>query len=178
MPTGTSLTRTEEVVTRYTEALQRSSESFSHEGKPALTSVTVIYNSHADAFEQGAHLATISVDMLKAEARDFSLNEFMDEWRQQVGQVPDAWSVSLKEPSIGPSGRAIDIRLQGANLSELTLASQEIQDWLSGYPGVNNLMDENANLSFDRERGGRARLGFRTNKPRTIGVRFGYGWGG
>ncbi|MCF6195749.1 MAG: TonB-dependent receptor, partial [Emcibacter sp.] len=35
---------------------------------------------------------------------------------------------------------------------------------------INNLTDENANLSFDRERGGRARLGFRTNQPRTFGV--------
>lgn len=34
---------------------------------------------------------------------------------------------------------------------------------------VNNVADENADLSFDRERGGRARLGFRTNTPRTIG---------
>jgi len=37
---------------------------------------------------------------------------------------------------------------------------------------VNNLTDENANLSFDRERGGRARLGFRTNNPRTFGLVF------
>lgn len=35
---------------------------------------------------------------------------------------------------------------------------------------VNNVFDENANLSFDRERGGRARLGFRTNSPRTFGL--------
>lgn len=35
---------------------------------------------------------------------------------------------------------------------------------------VNNVTDENKNLSFDRERGGRARLGFRTNQPRTIGL--------
>lgn len=34
---------------------------------------------------------------------------------------------------------------------------------------VNNLTDENAALSFDRERGGRARLGFRVNQPRTVG---------
>lgn len=39
---------------------------------------------------------------------------------------------------------------------------------LIGY--VNNLFDENALLSFDRERGGRARLGFSTNSPRTYGV--------
>jgi outer membrane receptor protein involved in Fe transport len=35
---------------------------------------------------------------------------------------------------------------------------------------INNVSDENANLSFDRERGGRARLAFRTNMPRTIGI--------
>ncbi len=35
---------------------------------------------------------------------------------------------------------------------------------------VNNVLDENALLSFDRERGGRARLGFQTNQPRTFGV--------
>ena len=35
---------------------------------------------------------------------------------------------------------------------------------------INNVFDENANLSFDRERGGRARLAYRTNQPRTFGV--------
>ena len=35
---------------------------------------------------------------------------------------------------------------------------------------VNNLTDERALLSFDRERGTRARIGFLTNQPRTFGV--------
>lgn len=35
---------------------------------------------------------------------------------------------------------------------------------------VNNVTDENALLAFDRERGGRARLGFHVNQPRTFGV--------
>jgi iron complex outermembrane recepter protein len=35
---------------------------------------------------------------------------------------------------------------------------------------MNNAFDENANLAFDRERGGRARLGFHTNQPRTVGL--------
>lgn len=35
---------------------------------------------------------------------------------------------------------------------------------------VNNATDENARLAFDRERGGRARLGFHVNQPRTYGV--------
>ncbi len=35
---------------------------------------------------------------------------------------------------------------------------------------INNLTDESASLSLDRERGRRARVGFLTNQPRTIGV--------
>ena len=35
---------------------------------------------------------------------------------------------------------------------------------------VNNVFDENPLLSFDRERGGRARLGFNIGQPRTFGV--------
>ncbi len=42
---------------------------------------------------------------------------------------------------------------------------------------INNLSDENADLSFDRERGGRARLSFRTNQPRTLGVTLRKGFG-
>jgi outer membrane receptor protein involved in Fe transport len=35
---------------------------------------------------------------------------------------------------------------------------------------VNNLFDEDAHLSLDRERNGRARLGYNIGQPRTIGV--------
>lgn len=37
---------------------------------------------------------------------------------------------------------------------------------------IKNLTDTNANLSFDRERGGRARLGYRTNNPATFGLTY------
>jgi outer membrane receptor protein involved in Fe transport len=46
-------------------------------------------------------------------------------------------------------------------------------EWGSGLSAivyVNNLFNENALLAFDRERGGRARLGFHVNQPRTYGV--------
>jgi outer membrane receptor protein involved in Fe transport len=46
-------------------------------------------------------------------------------------------------------------------------------EWDSGLEVVayvNNLLDENPLLSLDRERGGRARLGFNIGQPRTIGL--------
>ena len=63
---------------------------------------------------------------------------------------------------------------------DLELPSYEIVNANVGYDTedwslvlyINNLTDENALLSFDRERGGRARNSFRVNQPRTIGVTY------
>jgi iron complex outermembrane receptor protein len=49
-------------------------------------------------------------------------------------------------------------------------AGVELENGLSLTAYVNNLFDENPLLSFDRERGGRARLGFNIGQPRTFGV--------
>lgn len=49
-------------------------------------------------------------------------------------------------------------------------AGVDFDNGLSVIGYLNNLFDENALLSFDRERGGRARLGVSTNSPRTYGI--------
>jgi outer membrane receptor protein involved in Fe transport len=63
----------------------------------------------------------------------------------------------------------LDLELPKYNLVNLS-AGMEFSRGFSAIVYVNNLTDEHALLSFDRERGGRARLGFQTNQPRTIGV--------
>jgi iron complex outermembrane receptor protein len=63
----------------------------------------------------------------------------------------------------------LDLELPKYNLVNLS-AGIDLARGFSAVVYVNNLTDEKALLSFDRERGGRARLGFATNQPRTIGV--------
>ena len=63
----------------------------------------------------------------------------------------------------------LDLELPKYNLVNLS-AGMDFGRGLSAVVYVKNLTDEKALLSFDRERGGRARLGFATNQPRTIGV--------
>ncbi len=63
----------------------------------------------------------------------------------------------------------LDLELPKYNLVNLSMG-MEFARGFSAVVYVNNLTDEKALLSFDRERGGRARLGFATNQPRTIGV--------
>jgi len=49
-------------------------------------------------------------------------------------------------------------------------AGASLRDGLDVTLYVNNVLDRNALLSFDRERGGRARSGFQVSTPRQIGV--------
>ena len=63
----------------------------------------------------------------------------------------------------------VDLELPGYDLFNLS-AGVKWDNGLSFTAYVNNLFDENPILSFDRERGGRARLGFNIGQPRTFGV--------
>jgi len=63
----------------------------------------------------------------------------------------------------------VDLLLPDYQLVNLS-AGIELDSGLSLTVYANNLFDENPLLSFDRERGGRARLGFNIGQPRTFGV--------
>ncbi|MDQ8755771.1 TonB-dependent receptor [Sphingosinicella sp. LHD-64] len=69
----------------------------------------------------------------------------------------------------GNEATVVNLQLPSYQLVNLTAGI----DWDNGLGVsvyVNNLLDENTLLSFDRERGGRARLGFNIGQPRTIGI--------
>jgi len=143
MPSGTPLKSTESVVKQLLDALDKTkSELTQNESQPLVKAITVSYNQNSDAFENGPHLATINVDLLTAEVRNTKVQNFINLWRKNAGMIESAQNISFKEPAIGPSGRAIQIRLSGLDFEKLSQASHELQRWLSGYPGVNNLMDD------------------------------------
>jgi len=89
------------------------------EGK-LIRHIQVFYSSNADAGEVGAHLATISLDLLDSERRNTSLNELRRLWLETTGPISDAVSVQFKEPVLGPAGQAISIRLQHNDLQQLS----------------------------------------------------------
>ena len=143
MPQGTPFERTEEVVAGLLESLAEARRQLPPEPDGELIRhVQVFYSDNADAGEQGAHLATVSLDLLDSGLRRTSLNELRRRWLEATGSVPDAVSIQFKEPVLGPAGQAISIRLQHDDLRQLSNASWELQTWLNGYPGVSNLMDD------------------------------------
>ena len=63
----------------------------------------------------------------------------------------------------------VNLKLPSYEIANLSVGL-EMADGVDLVAYVNNIFDENALLSFDRERGGRARLGYSVGQPRTMGV--------
>jgi HAE1 family hydrophobic/amphiphilic exporter-1 len=145
LPQGTPLERTEAVVARIEAGLDAVDAAFRDRqpaGRELIQAVTVIHGENPDAYETGAHVARVVVDLLGAEERDAPLDEVLNSWRDAVGPLPDVISIKYAEPAIGPGGRPIDLRLIGSDLDELKAASRELQGWLNGFAGVQDLSDD------------------------------------
>jgi len=145
LPQGTPLARTEAIVQKLTNALAQTNEHYrprQPEGQDLVQHVTVIYGENPDAHESGPHVARIVADLLSGEVRDAPLQEFRQAWRKAAGELTDVINITFTEPTLGPGGRALDIRLIGPDLDQLKLAATEVQAWLGGYAGVTDLNDD------------------------------------
>lgn len=69
----------------------------------------------------------------------------------------------------GNEATVLDLQLPSYDIVNLS-AGLQMDSGLDLIVYANNLFDENTLLSFDRERGGRARLGYSIGQPRTVGV--------
>ena len=145
LPQGSPLKRTEQVVDRITQALDRVNKKLSPEqpdGQTLVQKVATKFNENATANETGAHVATITADLLDSETRSSRIDDVIELWREESGELADVISVKFSESVIGPAGLAFDIRLTGRDLTELKAAALELRDWLSGYRGTSNLIDD------------------------------------
>jgi len=144
-PQGTPLERTQTYVDKMVEGARKMSEKLTplQPGNAALIQhISILYNTNADAGEQGSHVATISLDLLNAESRAGTMDEIIHEWRTLNGDIPDAIAIAFKEPTIGPGGIPIEVRLKGEDLETLKMASTKLINWFYSYQGVFDLYDD------------------------------------
>jgi multidrug efflux pump subunit AcrB len=143
LPQGTPLEETRAVVAHLLRALAKTNAELSaHEPEPLVRHVQVVFGEHADVPENGAHLATITLDVLNTEVRNTPMSGLTRRWRENAGDLPNVIGIQFREPKVGPAGRAIHVRLSGESLDELSRASWDVQNWLRGYQGVSNLLDD------------------------------------
>lgn len=90
---------------------------------------------------------------------------------QSGDQVPGAGSFTHDLPYAGMTGNEVtnvDLELDPYHLFNLNTGL--LYDTWEVMLYIKNIADENPQLSFDRERGGRARLAYRVGQPRTFGI--------
>ena len=96
-----------------------------------------------------------------------------DRITQPSDQVNGAGTFISGLPFGGATGNErMDLDLELGAYRSLNLSAGLTYDSHEVLIYINNLFDESAQLSFDRERGGRARLGYRVSNPRTMGITF------
>ena len=122
---------------------------------------TLIYNFNTQLFDGSDGYVAMTI------------HHVGDRITQPGDQVAGAGDFVSGLPFGGATGTditSVDLELDAYTLVNLSAGIVK-SDW-EAVVFVSNLTDENADLSFDRERGGRARLSFRTNQPRTFGITF------
>ncbi|WP_375752452.1 efflux RND transporter permease subunit [Vibrio sp. HN007] len=145
LPPGSSLSQTEMVVDHIVASAERLNEKWSEEvegGVNLVQHITSSFNANADADESGPHLATVRLDLLGAESRNTLIDEFVDAWREDVGELALPLSLVFKQPTLGPGGRDIEIRARHDDLAELKGAATDIQSYLNSFAGVHGVMDD------------------------------------
>lgn len=145
LPQGTPLSRTVQIATQLQSGLDEVNATLTPkqpDKAPLVQHTSVFHGLNRDAFETGAHVVTISVDLLPSAQRVSNPDEIMELWRDIVGPVPDVISLKFAESTIGPAGIAIDLHLKGDDLQALKAASVELQDWLWQYQGVTSILDD------------------------------------
>ncbi|MEH6454406.1 MAG: efflux RND transporter permease subunit, partial [Psychromonas sp.] len=145
LPPGSTLQQTENTVAIIIDAAKRIGDQYTQEKdepSPLVRDITAQFNFNADAGESGPHVATVRLDLLSAEIRESLIEEFIEDWRLTTGELADPISLVFKQPSMGPAGRDIEVRLQHDNLDTLKMASVELQTYLRQFSGVNGILDD------------------------------------
>lgn len=145
LPQGTPLARTEAVVDRVVAAMRDIDAALTPmqpDGRPLVRAVQVRFGHNPSAFERGAHVATVIVDLLEAERRSVDLAALTARWHAAIGPLPGVISLNIQEPGFGPAGTPIEIRLHGDDLERLKRAGSELVAELARYEGVYNVLDD------------------------------------
>ncbi len=92
LPQGTPLAQTEQLVEQIERGAQRVNAELAAlqpDGQDLITNISIIYGQNPDANESGPHVARVVADLLSAEIRSTTIDEFTRAWRQQVGNLTD-----------------------------------------------------------------------------------------
>ena len=151
MHSGTTRSKTEEMLNKLEGGLIKTSKEFST--SPDLVKFSMSTIGGRTSFSNGSGpnskgsdlLGSMVVELKTADKRKIRTNQFIKEWKDNIQFVEGLDKLTIRSPSGGPPGRDLDIRFQGDKLETLKIASNELIEIARTIPGVTSLND---NLEF------------------------------
>jgi len=90
----------------------------------------------------GSHLGEVTIELTPAAGRSISADDFINEWRKEIGEIPGAVELSFRQETAA-GGNAIDIEITGRNLDHLQDASLHIVNELRNMEGTKDITTSN-----------------------------------
>jgi len=155
MPQGTPVEQTKAVVARIEEgafAVARELDEKRPLGSQSLLQhISTTIGQHPSGRGHGpmrrpatgsssAHLAEVNVELLGSENRDISSVAMVNRWREVVGEVPGAVSLTFSA-SLFSAGAPISFELAHRDFDTLLRAVERLKGDIAEYPGVSDITD-------------------------------------
>ena len=144
MPVGTPFETTEKYVHQMTKAAEHLQQKYidPETDKSIITAIFSSVGSTGGTSKPQSHLGRVMFQIVPPEIRtlDISSQQLAKEWRKLIGSIPGAEKVSFVG-HIRHGGMPLDIELKSQNFELLTELSAQVQNYLSGYPGVFDISD-------------------------------------
>jgi multidrug efflux pump subunit AcrB len=155
MPQGTPVERTEAVLERIEAGAIRIAADHDENRPDGLPSVirhiSATVGQHPTGGGHGpmatrtsggdsSHLGEVNVELLGAEDRDIESAELLRRWREVVGEVPGAVSLTFQS-NLFSAGDPISVQLAHRDFDTLLLAVDRLKTIIAEYPGTKDVAD-------------------------------------
>ena len=86
------------------------------------------------------HLGEVNTELTPAEDRSVSASEIAKRWRERVGPIPDATTLTYSS-NLFSLGEPINVQFAGQSYEELRAVAAKLKARLTEYPGVSDISD-------------------------------------
>ncbi len=155
MPQGTPVEQTEEVLDRIGKGVvvlaAEYDERQSDDAPSIIRHVSSTVGQHPTGGGHGpmatrpsggdsSHLGEVNVELVGAESRDVASAELLRRWREIVGEVPGAVSLTFQS-SLFSAGDAVSVQLAHRDFDVLLQAVDRLKTVIAEYPGTKDVAD-------------------------------------
>lgn len=169
-PDGTPARITDAATLRVEQAIQQINQRHSVPGRP-LVKVTHrmvgLVRDNAPGGGQtteGSHAGSVYAELVDSGQRELTSEQVVQAWRDAVGSIPGAETLTFGSQSRGPGGKPIEFKLLAAteNMQQLEQAVEETKQRLAGFRGIYDVSDDSTPGKWElqlREKPGAVALG-------------------